>query len=91
MKGQNTLFFFQNRNQILQLDKPSACILPLVYVRTERRTVKGCEMSTTHFTHTFTLEWVQEISAHFAIISRRSRGVVHPPHVVRRILGEKES
>lgn len=43
-------------------------------------------MSFTRSTHTFTLEWVQEVPAHFAVISRRSRRVVHSPHVVRGTL-----
>lgn len=64
----------------------SACILPLVHVRTARVTVRGCETSVTHSTHTFTLEWVQEVAAHFAVVSRRSWRIVHASHVVRRAL-----
>ena len=37
-------------------------------------------------TYTFTLEWVQEVPAHLAIISRRAGRVVHAPHVIRRVL-----
>ena len=40
-------------------------------------------------TYTFTLEWVQEVPAHFAVISRRSRRVVHAPHVIRGALQEE--
>lgn len=70
--------------------EPSACILPLVYVRTLRITVRGREMSFTRSTYTFALEWVQEVPAHFAVISRRSRRVVHAPHVIRRALEEEK-
>lgn len=57
-----------------------------IYVRTSGITVKGSEMPFTHSTYTFTLEWVQEVPAHFSIISRRSRWVVHAPHVIGRVL-----
>lgn len=33
-------------------------------------------------THTFALEWVQEVPTHLAVVSRRSRRVVHTPHVI---------
>lgn len=47
-------------------------------------------MSFTCSTYTFALEWVQEVPAHFAVISRRSRRVVHAPHVIRGTLeGER--
>lgn len=45
-------------------------------------------MSFTRSTYTFALEWVQEVPAHFAVISRRSRRVVHAPHVIRGALEE---
>ncbi len=45
-------------------------------------------MKFTRSTYTFALEWVQEVSAHFAVISRRSRRVVHAPHVIRGALEE---
>ena len=40
-------------------------------------------------TYTFTLEWVQEVPAHLAIVSRRARRVVHAPHVIRGALQEE--
>lgn len=43
-------------------------------------------MPFTHSTYTFALEWVQEVAAHFAVVSRRSRRVVHAPHIIRRAL-----
>lgn len=44
-------------------------------------------MRFTRSTHTFALEWIQEVSTHLAVVSRRSRRVVHAPHVVRGALG----
>lgn len=61
---------------------PSACILPLVCVGTSRVTVKGHVRQYTGSTHTFALEWVQEVPTHLAVVSRRSRRVVHTPHVI---------
>lgn len=46
----------------------------------------GVVMSVTNSTHTFTLEWVQEVAAHFSVVSWRSRRIVHASHVVRRAL-----
>lgn len=69
---------------------PSACILPLVYVGTSRITVKGHVRQFTRSTHTFALEWVQEVPTHLAIVSRRSRRVVHTPHVIGRALEEED-
>lgn len=40
-------------------------------------------------THTFTLEWVEEVSTHLSIVPRRPRRVAHTPHVVRRVLGRE--
>lgn len=62
--------------------RPSACILPLVCVGTSRVTVKGHVRQFTGSTHTFALEWVQEVPTHLAVVSRRSRRVVHTPHVI---------
>lgn len=42
-------------------------------------------------TYTFALEWVQEVPAHFAVISRRSWRVVHAPHVIRGALEEERT
>lgn len=39
-------------------------------------------------TYTFTLEWVQEVPAHLAIVSRRARRVVHASHIIRGVLEE---
>lgn len=36
----------------------------------------------TDSTHTFALEWVQEVPTHLAVVSRCSRRVVHTPHVI---------
>lgn len=62
--------------------RPSACILPLVCVGTSRVTVKGHVRQFTGSTHTFALEWVQEVPTHLAVVSWRSRRVVHTPHVI---------
>lgn len=61
---------------------PPACILPLVCVGTSRVTVKGHVRQFTGSTHTFALEWVQEVPTHLAVVSRRPRRVVHAPHVI---------
>lgn len=51
-----------------------------------RRTVKGVERPFTHSTYTFALEWIQEVAAHLTVVPRRSRRVVHAPHVIGRAL-----
>lgn len=37
-------------------------------------------------THTFTLEWVEEVAGHLPIVPRCTGGVVHARHVVGRVL-----
>lgn len=54
--------------------------------RCQGELLRGHEMSFIRSTHTFALEWVQKVAAHFAIISRRPWRVVHAPHVIGRTL-----